>query len=324
MVVDWFTLFTVVLSRSLMPVADALERRLVMFTGKGGVGKTTCSAATAIRLAETGKRVLLVSSDFQPSLSDILEVNVRRTPREVLPGLKAVELDEEEVIRLWKERYGEEVYQVVSSFLPVGKEIIDYVAGAPGLADEFMLAYMLDAYRSDEYDCIVWDTAPAGGTLRLIKLEEQLYSHMGDAAQLYLRIKGTLEKIRRGGRSPLEIIEEWRKLALDVLSMLRSPDTGAIVVTIPEALSVAQTRRVMSELRDFGLEVIGVIINELIVDDGGCEFLRRRREMQEGYLRELKAEFDPNPGVSVIPLLETEVKGIEALKTVASLLYPTP
>ena len=305
-----------------MPVADALEKRLIMFTGKGGVGKTTCSAATAIRLAEMGKRTLLVSSDFQPSLSDILEVNVRRTPREVLPGLKAVELDEEEIIRLWKERYGEEVYHVVSSFLPVGREIIDYVAGAPGLADEFMLAYILDAYRSDEYDAIVWDTAPAGGTLRLIKLEEQLYSHMGDAAQLYLRIKGTLEKIRRGGRSPLEIIEEWRKLALDVLDMLRSPDAGAIVITIPEALSVAQTRRVVSELREFGLEIIGVVVNELIVDNGGCEFLRQRREMQESCLREIRAEFDPSPGVTVVPLLETEVKGIETLKAVANLLYP--
>ncbi len=307
-----------------MPLADALNRRLIMFTGKGGVGKTTCSAATALRLADGGKRVLLVSSDFQPSLSDILEVDVRGRPTEVTPNLRAVELDEDLVLDMWKRRYGDEVYHVVSSFLPVGREIIDYVAGAPGLAEEFLLAYVLDFYRSGEYDAIVWDTAPAGGTLRLIRIQEQVYSHMGDAARLYLRIKGTLERIRRGERSPLEIIEEWRALAMDVLSMLRSPDAGAVLVTIPEALSVAQTLRVHRELDSFGLEILGVVVNELVPDEACCEFLKRRREMQGAHLAEILAKFGESPGVTVVPLFESEIRGLDQLRRVADVLYPVP
>ncbi len=308
-----------------MPLADALERRLIMFTGKGGVGKTTCSAATALRLADTGRRVLLISSDFQPSLSDILEVNVRGRPTPVLPSLHAVELDERMVLEMWKRRYGDEVYQVVSSFLPVGREIIDYVAGAPGLAEEFLLAYVLDFYRSEEYDAIVWDTAPAGGTLRLIRIQEQVYSHMGDAARLYLRVKGTLERIRRGERSPLEIIEEWRTLAVDVLSMLRAPDSGSVLVTIPEALAVAQTRRVYRELRSFGLEVLGVVVNEIIPEgEACCDFLKERRVMQASHLEEILAEFGESPGVTQVPLLGSEVKGLGPLRKIASILYPLP
>ncbi len=308
-----------------MPLADALERRLIMFTGKGGVGKTTCSAATAVRLADAGRRVLLLSSDFQPSLSDILEVDVRGKPTSVLPTLHAVELDEDLILKMWRHRYGDEVYQVVSSFLPVGREIIDYVAGAPGLAEEFLLAYVLDFYRSEEYDVIVWDTAPAGGTLRLIRIQEQVYSHMGDAARLYLRIRGALERIRRGERSPLEIIEEWRALAMDVLSMLRAPDVGAVLVTIPEALAVAQTRRVYAELKSFGLDVLGIVVNELIPEgESCCEFLKRRRAMQTSHLEEILAEFGESPGVTLVPLFEFEVKGLGQLRKVADILYPVP
>jgi arsenite-transporting ATPase len=113
--------------------------KIVMFTGKGGVGKTTSSSSTAIQFAKSGLRTLLISTDPAPSLSD----------------LSVVELDYDLIVELWKEKYGEEVYTVASSFLPVDREIIEYVAGAPGMDQEFALSYLYDLHMSGEYDVIV-------------------------------------------------------------------------------------------------------------------------------------------------------------------------
>lgn len=116
--------------------------------------------------------MLLVSSDPTPTLSRLLE--------NAEPGLLDVmELDEESVVNLWKQRFGDEVYRVASSFLPVGKEFIDYVAGAPGIADQYMLYYIYDVWRHGRYDYIVWDTQAAGGSVRLLRLESEVYSHVG-------------------------------------------------------------------------------------------------------------------------------------------------
>jgi len=81
-----------------------------------------------------------------------------------------IQLDYDRVVEMWKDRFGDEVYELISSFLPVEEEIIEYVAGAPGIDEEFALSYVYDLYVSGEYDVIVWDTAPAGGTLALLKL----------------------------------------------------------------------------------------------------------------------------------------------------------
>ena len=106
------------------------------------MGKTTCSASLAAGLSELdGRDVLLVTTDLTPTLSDVLGARLSSSPSKVegYGHLYAMELDEGAVIGLWKERFGEEVYEVISSFLPVERDIIDYVARAPGIADQFML-----------------------------------------------------------------------------------------------------------------------------------------------------------------------------------------
>ncbi|MCD6480117.1 ArsA family ATPase, partial [Candidatus Bathyarchaeota archaeon] len=248
-------------------------------------------------------------------------------PIEEVPGLEAVELDYETVIDMWKKRFGREVYEVVSSFLPVDEEIIEYVAGAPGIDEEFALSYVYDLYRSGRYDLIVWDTAPAGGTLSLIKLEEKFYRHLGDAARLYVRVKKALDILVKGRerRDPLGIIEEWRRLAENVLSMLRDEHTKAFLVTIPEALGVNQTRRVKRELDEYGIKVSGVIVNYLVPEEEAerSEFNRKRREMQLRYLREIEHLFSDELRIIVLHLLPFEVKGLKAIGEVERRLFPS-
>ena len=309
---------------------ESFERRktkIVMFCGKGGVGKTTCASATAIHYASRGNRTLLISTDPSPSLTDILEINVMGDITEV-PGvqnLKAVELDYDRVLDMWRKKFGDEIYEVISSFLPVEEEILDYIAGAPGIDEEFALSYVFDLYTGGEYDIIVWDTAPAGGTLSLLYLQETFYTHMRDAARLYIRLKETLESLTgRIKRDPLKIIGEWEKLAEDVLHMVRAENTLAYLVTIPEGLGVNQTKRIKQDLEKFQVNIGGIIINNYIPVEYAIEseLLKKRIQVQAQYIDELEKMYSESLPVIKLPLQGFEVKGLEALRRIEDLLYP--
>jgi arsenite-transporting ATPase len=298
---------------------------IVMFCGKGGVGKTTCASATAIHYASKGFKTLLISTDPSPSLSDILELDVKGEVTQVskVSNLDAVELDYSKIFDMWLEKFGDEVYEVISSFLPVGREILDYIAGAPGIDEEFALSYVYDIYTSGEYEAIIWDTAPAGGTLSLLHIQETFYTHMRDAAKLYIRLKETLESLTgREKRDPLKIISEWEILAKNVLDMVRSEYTTAYLVTIPEGLGVAQTERIWRDFDKFGIKIGGVIVNNLIPDniilDTGL--LQKRREVQSGYVQTLEEQYAESKLVK-LHLQDYEVKGLKALKYVEKELY---
>jgi arsenite-transporting ATPase len=299
---------------------------IVMFCGKGGVGKTTCASSTAIHYAEGGRRTLLISTDPAPSLTDILEVDVKGKITEI-PGvenLEAVELDYTRVFDMWMDKFGKEVYAVISSFLPVGDEILDYIAGAPGIDEEFALSYVHDLYKGGEYDVIVWDTAPAGGTLSLLYLQETFYTHMRDAAKLYIRLKETLESLTgREKMDPLKIIREWEQLAKDVLDMIRAENTTAYLVTIPEGLGVSQTERIKQDLERFDVHIGGIIVNNLIPleADTGSELLTKRRQVQEKYMKMLEDAYSGWLPLVKLPLQGYEVIGIEALRDIGEQLY---
>lgn len=308
------------------PVGCDADTLIVMFCGKGGVGKTTCASSTAIHYAEGGRRTLLISTDPAPSLTDILEVDVKGRITQV-PGvvnLEAVELDYTQVFDMWTEKFGEEVYMVVSSFLPVGEEILDYIAGAPGIDEEFALSYVYDLYKGGEYDVIVWDTAPAGGTLSLLYLQESFYTHMREAAKLYLRLKDTLESLTgREKRDPLKIIREWERLAKNVLDMIRSGNTAAYLVTIPEGLGVSQTQRIKKDLEKFDVHIGGIIVNNVIPleADAGSELLGERRRVQEKYLKMLEETYSGRLPLVKLSLQGHEVIGVEALRDIGRQLY---
>jgi len=298
---------------------------IIMFCGKGGVGKTTCASSTAVHYAKKGYRTLLISTDPSPSLSDILEQDVMGEITKIpeVDNLEAVELDYSKVLDMWLEKFGDEVYDVISSFLPVGREILDYIAGAPGIDEEFALSYVYDLYNDGAYDVIVWDTAPAGGTLSLLHIQETFYTHMRDAAKLYIRLKETLESLTgREKRDPLRIIREWEILAKNVLDMVRSETTTAYLVTIPEGLGVSQTERIWNDFNKFGINIGGVIVNNLIPESSSltADLLKKRWEVQTRYMEIIEKDYSDTLLVK-LPLQEYEVKGIKALKEIEKQLY---
>lgn len=296
------------------------ERRVLMFGGKGGVGKTTSSAATALHYALKGQRTLIITTDYTPSLSDIFEVDIGPEERAV-PGqenLFALEIDPDEVMRRWKEKFGPEVYEAASALVDLPyDEIVDYVAMAPGIQEEFMLDYILDRVRQECYDLVVWDTAPAGDTLRLLNLPRRFIEHLRTAPRVYVELRDTFNL----SRTPLtDLMESWKRLAEEVTRFFTDPaNVGFVLVTIPEALGVYQTRRVRKSLDEHGIEVHHLVVNN-VVTDPECDFLRRRREMQRPYIQMLEAEYS-DIGLTRVPLLPYEIKGIDRLREVERRLF---
>ena len=305
-----------------MTLADLgrTERRVVMFGGKGGVGKTTSSAATALHYAVRGRRTLIITSDFTPSLSDIFETKIgpRERPVPGVDNLCALEIDPDEVMRRWKEKFGPEVYEAASALVDLPyDDIVDYVAMAPGIQEEFMLDYILERVREERYELVVWDTAPAGDTLRLLNLPRRFIEHLRTAPRVYVELRDTFNL----SRTPLtQLIESWKQLAEDVTRFFTDPtNVGFILVTIPEALGVYQTRRVKVNLEKHGIDVQHLIVNNVVLE-AQCDFLRRRREMQRPYIRILETEYGAS-GLTKVPLLPFEVKGIDRLREVEGWLF---
>jgi len=300
---------------------DSAPRRVLMFGGKGGVGKTTSSAATALHFARRGLRTLIISSDLTPSLSDIFETDIGPTERPI-PGVEnlyGLEIDPDEVMRRWKEKFGPEVYAAASALVDLPyDEVVDYVAMAPGIQEEFMLDYILERIRDRRYDLIVWDTAPAGDTLRLLGLPQRFLEHLRVAPKVYLEVRDTFKL----SRTPfLEIIESWKRLSEQTIRFFTDPENVEfIMVTIPEALGVYQSRRVMRDLRRHGLTVRYLIVND-VIREPDCPFHRQRWEMQQRYIRQLREELDDGLTLVELPLLPYEVKGVERLAEVEGYLF---
>jgi arsenite-transporting ATPase len=316
------------------PSLNRLDRelkRLIMIGGKGGVGKTTCASAIALHFALQGKKTLIISSDPTPSLSDIFEMEIgdRETPIRDLANLWGIEISSEVVLMKWKERFGPEIYEVVSSFASLDYDFVDYVGGAPGIEEEYMLNYILELDENGQYELVVWDTAPAGHTLRLLHLPQIFIKHLEAATKFYMNLYSYFEKLKesvkfkKGKKSLLEIISGWEGLAEKVVNFIRDPEkTEFIVVTIPEALGVKQTERILKDFDEYQLKVNHLIVN-YVIQEADCEFHRVRREMQQSYIGILKKQYSHRIQLIEVGLSACEIKGVERIKKVADILFAT-
>jgi arsenite-transporting ATPase len=296
----------------------ATGTRVEVFLGKGGVGKTTCSAATALQLADGGQPSLVISTDPTPSLSHIFEISGAHRERELRPGLFLTELGLEDVRNMWNEAFGRDVYGVFSSFVDIdyGTFVQFMTSVLPGLNEEFMVDYIRRLALDGRYRHIVWDTAPLGQTLALLGMPSMLAEHLRTAPRIYSRLRTAGER----RESVLEILGRWQDLAADCMAFLRR-DVVLSLVTIPEALAVCQLDGVVDELRRYDLRISRLIVNNVVgVTDS--PFLAQKRRQQQEYLEQLRERHGDVPIVE-IPLFPQEIRGVERLQTVGRLLCPT-
>jgi arsenite-transporting ATPase len=308
---------------------DREQKRLIMIGGKGGVGKTTCASAIALHFSRQGKRTLIISSDPTPSLSDIFETEIgdQEKPIKNTENLYAIEISSDVVLKKWKDRFGPEIYEVVSSFTSLDYDFVDYIGGAPGIEEEYMLNYILELVEGGQYDLVVWDTAPAGHTLRLLHLPQIFLRHLEAATKFYMNLYSYFEKLKesvkfkKGKRSLLEIISGWEDLAEKVVNFIRDPQkSDFIIVTIPEALGVRQTERIIKDFDEYQLQVNHLIVN-YVIQEADCDFHKIRKEMQDHYLQILKNQYSHRIGLIELPLMPQEIKGVERIHKISEILF---
>jgi len=291
------------------------SKNVIMFCGKGGVGKTTCAAATALHYSLSGQKTMVISTDFTPSLRHIFEMDSHQKPAKFNDNLYIDEISYDDIKSLWDKKFGPEVYEVFSSFVDISYEnFVDFIASIlPGLKDEFMVDHVREISQSGEYERVVWDTAPAGQTLGLLRMPSLLNQHLKPAPRIY----SSLKMVRQKKRSVLGVIKEWQELSDRDMEFLKN-DVDFNLVTIAEALAVRQLEGIFAEFHSYGLHIGHIVINQ-VVEQIDSPFLLKKAEMQRSYLMEIENHYGTRP--TRLPLFPYEIKGPERLREVERRLF---
>lgn len=283
-----------------------------MFTGKGGVGKTTCAAATALYHASRGEPTLAISTDATPSLWHIFESEDNKIP----PALSIIEIGEREIRQMWDDKFGREVYEVFTAFVDIGyEEFVEFITSVlPGLGEEFIVDFIRTKGLESAYENIVWDTAPLGQTLSLLEMPALLGDHLKMAPRIYSRLK-----LGKSSRKPvLDILKRWEVLSAENTAFLKN-EVDYTMVTIPEALAVAQLESVFQELDRYGLAVKRIIVNN-VVSEPDSEFLQTKARQQQVYRQHIRDNYS-HLEIIELPMFPQEVKGTQKLGEVQKILF---
>lgn len=303
-----------------------LDRSVLFFGGKGGVGKTTLAAAYAILSAERGDRTLLVSTDPAHSTADVLEHPLGPEPRDVLPNLRAMEIDPEAETDRYIADVKARVEEVTSPrLLGEVERQIDVARVSPGAEEAALFERFADLMplAGGEYDRVVFDTAPTGHTLRLLSLPELMTvwieglvsrrRKVNALGRMWRNVAGAAAGEAREDDPVVKVLERrlarFRRAREIVTDRSR---TAFAFVLIPERLPILETRKAVAALDKYGIPVGAVIVNRVLPEDAGGEFLARRRERERAYLEEIDRAFGDHPLIR-LPMLDTDVHGIPAL-----------
>ncbi|MGI8761153.1 MAG: ArsA family ATPase [Jatrophihabitantaceae bacterium] len=301
--------------------------RIVLFTGKGGVGKTTAASATALRLADRGVKTLLLSTDVAHSLADALDVELGGEPTEVEPGLWAVQVDTQGRFEAaWRDVQGFLVDMLARG--GVDPITADELTVLPGVDEVLALLAVRELALSGDWDVLVVDCAPTAETLRLLALPEALTWYLQKVFPAHRRLARGMRPIAAMlGRSevipPDNIFEALLRLNDDlagVRQLLGDPAVSSVrLVLTPESVVAAEARRTFTALALYGYCVDMVVANRVFPADGDawCQGWARAQHTQLASIRESFA------GVAVheLPYRSAEPIGAPALRELASALY---
>ena len=309
-----------------------IDQQVVFFGGKGGVGKTTCSAAFALAASRRGQRILLVSTDPAHSTADIFQMPIGPVERELQPRLTALEIDAAGEAS----RYIGDVKRDIERMFSPGvireaHRQIEMAAASPGLLEVALLDRMIDLIlnRSRAYDTIVLDTAPTGHTLQLLRMPDAITTWI----QALVRHRRAILEIDRGAEQTPEaaaaadpvlaaLERRHERLAQLRRIMTDRSRTSFVFVMIPERLAIEETARAAEQLADTGVDVAGLVVNRVLPDGLEGEFYRSRKAQEETYLKEIDRRFARLPRVRVRQL-PRDVYGLESLALVSDQLVAT-
>jgi len=307
--------------------------KYVFFGGKGGVGKTVLAGAAALWFARQGKKTLLASTNPVHSLTSLLGQDVfgRHTPVAGVPNLFAYEIDTKDTIEKSKREIREKIewFLRYADVKTKADEFVESATMNPAFEESAMFENMIDLMFEDKYQVYVFDTAPTANARRLLGMSD-VYSmwvnKMVQSRQEAMSLRELLSySKRKKEKDPLmEYLLNLRTRMGHAKELLTDAEkTAFFFVTLPEALPIAVIRRFISWFDEFGIPVGGVVVNMVIdrssLTDETPDFVKNRVAMQAEYMDEIGRIF---PDVrAVLPLFDTEVRGVEMLSRTADHLF---
>jgi len=312
-----------------------LTLKIIMFGGKGGVGKTTCASSAAIWAAEHGRNTLIISTDPAHSLGDSLGVDLPPGEATKILGvnnLTALEIDPKTDISEYKgltnmnPLEGSDMSDLMGG-IPLMEDIQDMASmSPPGIDEAFALMKVLEFIETEhDYDLVIFDTAPTGHTLRFLSLPETLSGWIGKLLKMRLKLgnlmglmKSLFTSAEKNKDNSLEVLESLKMSILKARDDLTNPMINSfVVVMIPEEMAISETGRLLNELYKYNIPVSNVVVNNLYLDeDDLCDFCISRRKMQHRNLIKIKEVFEKGFGKNLIeiPLFREEIREYDKLK----------
>lgn len=287
-----------------------METKFILFSGKGGVGKTSMASSTAVYYAGIGKKTLIVTTDPAANLSDVFEQEIGHKITEIagIENLYAMEIDPEAATTEYKERSLAPMRELFDGdLIKVAEEQLS------GPCTEEMAAFdkFIDFMDSTEYEIVIFDTAPTGHTIRLLELPVDWSKHIEESA------KGSGQTCM----GPVALIQDSKKKYDDAIAKLRdSSMTDFIFVMQPEETSLAETVRSSQDLEALGIKTAKIIINGLIPEEEAViPFFKKKYDKQQTTVEKTKAVFD-SIAIQTMTLFDTELKGVQMFKKSGDIL----
>lgn len=298
--------------------------RIIIFTGKGGVGKTSVAAAHAVKAAKSGKRTLIVSTDMAHNLGDIFEMAITSKPIEVINNLEALEIDPNKEMGESYESITNAFKNMLGTLEGTNTGELEDIVVYPGSEEIFSLIKIKELYDKNIYDLIIVDCAPTGESLSLLKFPELLSWYMeklfpiGKVALKVLRpIAKATFKIEMPHKIALNDIEKLYIKLRELQELLRDREICSIrIVTIPEKMVVEESKRNYMYLNLYNFNVDALYINRIIPVEVENEFFNEWKGIQKGYINELEAVFGDIP-IYKIKWYEKDINGVVGLERVS-------
>ncbi len=301
------------------------DLKLILFGGKGGVGKTSCAIATALELSKKFK-TLIISTDPAHSVSDCLEQQIGFNIKEIagVRNLSAIEVDADEALTVFKKEHQSQLKKLLETSTYLDKDDIDEMLtlSIPGIDEVMSFNTILNLVEEGKYDKYIVDTAPTGHALRLISSPKLLDGWIKVAAKMRWKYRfmitsfsGTYQKDEVDA-----MLLSLKKTVKRIENILQDNSKCEFIpVCIPEAMAIMETERLMAELTRYKIYIRQIIVNNVLQSED-CNFCNKRKAAQKKYIHQIGETFKSLTMITV-PLQPEEIKGIENLQRLGMLLF---
>ena len=311
------------------------DRRYIMFGGKGGLGKTTFSAATAYWLASQGKKVLVFSVDPQASLTDIFQRDIfGKGPVKIMDNLWAEEIDADSHIKAYQGEIRKKILDMYG-LQAVPEEIENYIQAAsaePAMEESAIFDAVVDVVVKEDYDYYIYDLVPLGHALYYLSMAKVYDEWINKITKLREEMREYEEMVSRLRREKEteqdQILQEllYIKGRINASSSILTDKakTAFFFVVVPEEMIIADTKKAAGLFAQFDVPIGGYIVNRVIphqlLEQNIPEYLRNRIGMQDKYLATVRSTFGDGV-LGYVPEMERDVTGLPMIEKLAGIMY---